>query len=80
MIVLDQVNITGLARGTYSFMIKQLNSKQADFYFSAFACMDIGIESYIDQNIDSLTYEEALTYSNELYLPFMSNNDRDKII
>lgn len=64
----------------YSFLTKSMDLHKADFYIAAYATMDTGIETYIDLNIDKLTYEQAVMYSNELYLSFISNDERTRKI
>lgn len=74
----SQYNISeykGLFSNIYNFFLQKMDPKKVSFYFAAFISMDKGIESYIDANINSLTFNEAVTYMNELYYPFIPHEE-----
>ncbi|MDO4287990.1 MAG: TetR/AcrR family transcriptional regulator [Eubacterium sp.] len=64
----------------YSITRKNLNEKQSDFFFAAFMGMDSYIKTYIDRHIDTLTFEETITYCFELYYSFISHKELKKRI
>lgn len=66
--------------GGYHYLAKHLDPIQTDFCFSAIAGIDIRIESYINENIDTLNYEQTAKYTNQLYFSITNNQNLNPII
>ena len=64
----------------YDRISKEMDEMSANFYFAAISGMDNRIEPFIRENLDRLSYEQAVTLICELYLWFLEKNERDEKI
>lgn len=59
----------------YAFARKRMDEKKANFYFAAYKGMDKGIEPYVEANLHSLSFEEVVRFTNEIYYSFLPKEE-----